>query len=160
MSFMKSELTVKFVKTHPDAVIPQPAHDMGDAGFDIYAVEDTLLPSGEVTIVKTGLQLADCRLEDLKGNQFFLDIRSRSGLSRQLVFPVTGTVDCIYRGEIGVVLANLGKKDYQIQKGDRIAQMVIQQIIANGPSVVVNFVETDQVTETKRGARGYGSTGT
>lgn len=150
------KLEIKFVKVHPKAVIPHAAHPMGDAGYDLYAVEDTTIPPGEVVMVRTGLQLADCPLEDAQGNQYFLDIRSRSGLSRKLIFPVTGTVDVSYRGEMQVVLANLSKESYQVKTGERIAQMVVQQIVANGR---VSFEETQEVTQTARGAGGFGSTG-
>jgi dUTP pyrophosphatase len=75
------------------------------------------------------------------------------------VFPVTGTVDVNYRGEINVVLANLSKQPYQVKQGERVAQLVIQQIFANSPTYKVDFVETDVVTSTDRGAGGFGSTG-
>ena len=155
-------IDIDFVKTHPNAQLPKSAHGEGDAGFDIYAVEDQTLEPGAVTIVRTGLQLADnCMFNrnDEKDFEYYLDIRSRSGLSRKLVFPVTGTVDRNYRGEIGVVLANLGKEPYQIKQGDRIAQLVIQVIVSNGPANKVTFTETDTVKESNRGAGGFGSTG-
>jgi dUTP pyrophosphatase len=153
------QLTIKFIKTHPNAVMPKPAHQYGDAGFDIYAVEETVLPPGEVTVVRTGLQLADCPTNGINGAQYYLDIRSRSGLSRKLVFPVTGTVDVNYRGEIGVVLANFGKVPYVVNSGERVAQLVIQQIIANTPTMSVVFEETDSVADTDRGSGGFGSSG-
>jgi len=159
MAYIRQELKIKFIKTHPQAIIPKAAHDFGDAGFDLYAVEDVTLPPGEVTMVSTGLQLADCPLQDSSGDQYFLDIRSRSGLSRKLVFPVTGTVDVNYRGEMMVVLGNLGKEPYHVVKGERVAQLVIQRIIANSPSVKVSFEETTLATETDRGSNGFGSTG-
>lgn len=153
------QLTIKFIKTHPNAMLPKSAHQYGDAGFDIYAAEETTLPPGEVTIVRTGLQLADCPTNGMNGAQYFLDIRSRSGLSRKLIFPVTGTVDVNYRGEIGVVLANFSKETYVVNPGERVAQLVIQQIIANTPSMSVVFEETDSVADTDRGSAGFGSSG-
>ena len=153
------QLTIKFIKTHPSAMLPKSAHDYGDAGFDIYAVEETVLLPGEVTTVRTGLQLADCPINGMNGTQYFLDIRSRSGLSRKLIFPVTGTVDVNYRGEIGVVLANFSKEPYVVNHGERVAQLVIQQIIANTPSMSVVFEETDSVADTDRGSAGFGSSG-
>jgi dUTP pyrophosphatase len=152
-------LTIKFLKTHPVAVLPSYAHEHGDAGFDLYAVEDTLLRVGKATLVRTGLVLADSPLVDEKGNSYFFDVRSRSGLSKNLVFPVTGTVDVNYRGEIFVVLANLGGEDYQVKARDRIAQMVIQQIMAPTPYCNITFEEAKKVEETVRGAGGFGSTG-
>lgn len=154
-----AQLTIKFIKTHPNAMLPKSAHQYGDAGFDIYATEETVLPPGEVTIVRTGLQLADCPTDSMNGGQYYLDIRSRSGLSRKLIFPVTGTVDVNYRGEIGVVLANFSKEAYVVNTGERVAQLVIQQIISNTPSMSVVFEETDSVADTDRGPAGFGSSG-
>ena len=159
MAYLREELKISFIKIHPQAIIPKAAHEFGDAGFDLYAVEDITLPPGEVTMVSTGLQLADCPLQDSHGDQYFLDIRSRSGLARKLVFPVTGTVDVNYRGEMMVVLGNLGKEPYHVVQGERVAQLVIQKIVANSPMVKVCFEETNLVTETERGSNGFGSTG-
>lgn len=159
MACLRNDFIVQFVKVHPNAQLPKCAHPQGDAGFDLYAVEDQTLEPGTVSMIPTGLQLANCPTIDQEGNQYYLDIRSRSGLSKKLVFPVTGTVDRNYRGEINVVLANMGKESYQIKKGERIAQLVIQLIVANGPTSKVVFVETDKVLETDRGAGGFGSTG-
>lgn len=153
------DFIIKFVKTHPNAQLPRCAHEFGDAGFDIHAVEDQTLEPGVASLVRTGLQLADCPLTDNQGYQYYLDIQSRSGLSRKLVFPVTGTVDQNYRGEISVVLANLGKEPYHIKQGERVAQLVIQLIVANGPDSKVVFMETDIVIDTVRGSGGFGSTG-
>ncbi len=160
---ISTQVHIEFVKTHPNAELPKSAHEEGDAGFDIYAVEDQTLEPGTVTVVRTGLQLAG--IQSIRADlgvtrhEYFLDIRSRSGLSRKLVFPVTGTVDRNYRGEIGVVLANLGKEPYSIKQGDRIAQLVVQLIVANGPHNRVTFTETDTVKDSNRGTGGFGSTG-
>lgn len=153
------ELEIQFVKVHPNAQLPKSAHEFGDAGFDLYAVEDRVMSPGAVTVLRTGLQLANCPDTLPDGNQYYLDIRSRSGLSRNLIFPVTGTVDRNYRGEIGVVLANMNTQPYQIKQGDRIAQMVVQVIYANGPTTRVKFSETTEVTESDRGSGGFGSSG-
>lgn len=154
------QFDIQFVKTHPNAQLPKSAHAEGDAGFDIYAVEDQTLEPGTVTVVPTGLQLANINaFWHTSSFEYFLDIRSRSGLSRKLVFPVTGTVDRNYRGEIGVVLANLGKEPYQIKQGDRIAQLVIQLIVSNGPYNSVTFTETNTIEQSNRGSGGFGSTG-
>ena len=160
MSHIRKNFVVKFVKTHPNAKLPCSAHEQGDAGFDLYAVENQTLEPGTVSMVRTGLILADCLEQEKECNyQYFFDIRSRSGLSKHLVFPVTGTVDRNYRGEINVVLANLGKEPYHVKQGERIAQLVIQLIIANGPVSKVVFEETDEVIPTDRGSGGFGSTG-
>ena len=157
MHQQKQHLNIKFIKIHPNAKIPKAAHEKGDAGFDLFAVEDITLLNGEVTIVTTGLQLADA--PETYNTEYYLDVRSRSGLSRKLIFPVTGTVDVDYRGVVGVVLANLGKEPYHVKAGERIAQMVIQKIFANSSFTDVTFEETDQITSTERGDAGYGSSG-
>lgn len=160
MAYFRKNFVVKFVKVHPNAQLPRCAHEQGDAGFDLYAVEDKVLEPGTVSMVPTGLLLADCPSMEAEGcYQYYLDIRSRSGLSKHLVFPVTGTVDRNYRGEINVVLANLGKEHYEIKQGERIAQLVIQLIVANGPASKVVFEETGEVIPTDRGSGGFGSTG-
>lgn len=159
MAHIRQELVIKFIKVHPDAVIPQAAHTFGDAGYDLYAVEDVLLTAGEATVIRTGLQLADCPLTDNENNSYFLDIRSRSGLSRKMVIPLTGTIDVNYRGEMGIVLGNLGREPYLVKKGDRVAQLVIQQIVADSQTCKVRFVETTELVETERGSGGFGSTG-
>ena len=159
MAYIRRDFIIKFVKVHPNAQLPKCAHEQGDAGFDIHAVQDQTLEPGTVSLVPTGLQLANCPFMEDEGHQYYLDIRSRSGLSRKLVFPVTGTVDRNYRGEMNVVLANLGKEPYHIKQGERIAQLVVQLIIANGPCSKVVFEETDTVVDTARGAGGFGSTG-
>lgn len=155
-------VSIQFVKVHPNAQLPKSAHEQGDAGFDLYAVEDQVLEPGSVTMVRTGLQLADCNFSSSVGYEqfeYFLEIRSRSGLSRKMIFPVTGTVDRNYRGEIQVVLANFGKEAFAIKQGERIAQLVVQLIVANGPWNKVEFTEVDSVVESNRGAGGFGSTG-
>jgi dUTP pyrophosphatase len=162
------QVHIDFVKTHPNAQLPKSAHQEGDAGFDIYAVEDQVLEPGTVSVVRTGLQLAGTDMWSTgrpdkvvyrSEFEYYLDVRSRSGLSRKLVFPVTGTVDRNYRGEIGVVLANLGKEPYILKQGDRIAQLVVQLIVANGPHNRVVFSEVNTIKESNRGAGGFGSTG-
>lgn len=156
------QLTVKFKQLTPTAKLPTAAHEYGDAGFDLYADTTITLPVGKATMVPTGLQLADCPFTITSDDRsaYFLDVRSRSGLSQKLVFPVTGTVDVAYRGEIKVILANLGAEDYLVKAGDRIAQLVIQKIMVNTPGFnMVSFEFTDKVVETHRGGTGFGSSG-
>ena len=149
-----------FKKVHPDAKIPTYAHH-GDAGMDVYAVEDTLLPVGQPTLVSTGL-VAEIP------TGYELQVRPRSGLALRgvTVFNAPGTIDCQYRGSIGVILlAVVGTQysrnvetgnvteQYYIRKGDRIAQLVLAPVTRCEP------VEVDEVSDTERGAGGFGSTG-
>ena len=158
-----------FKKVHPDAKIPTYAHK-GDAGMDVYAVEDVVLKPFTPTLVKTGLVA-----EIPRG--FEIQVRPRSGLALKEAITVwnsPGTVDCGYRAEIGVILlwcpnviaedSGYGEgwriaipfgssREFKIKKGDRIAQFVV------APVTRVEPVEVTKVTDTERGQGGFGSTG-
>jgi dUTP pyrophosphatase len=152
----KKKVTVKFKKLRPDAVIPQ-YKTAGAAGFDLASAEDLIIHPGETVLVKTGLAV-----EIPPGYE--MQVRPRSGVSLKtpLINKNTiGTVDSDYRGEIGVVLHNLVLegdgpevgRPWPIMKGDRIAQGVIKAV----PEVEI--VEAMFLSETERGAGGFGSTG-
>ncbi|MQY76672.1 MAG: dUTP diphosphatase [Spirochaeta sp.] len=121
------------------------------AGADLQAAveEDLLLKPGQRELVPTGL-----RIELPEG--FEAQIRPRSGLAVKqgiTIVNAPGTIDSDYRGEIKVLLINLGHSDYVIKRGDRIAQMVIC------PVVTANFIMQESLNETFRGRGGFGSTG-
>lgn len=141
---------VKIVKLDEDAILPKYAKD-GDAGADIYSIEDTKLFNGDTVVVKTGLSI---ELPDRHEAQ----IRSRSGLAAKhgiFVLNSPGTIDCGYRGEICVILHKTSQtmSPFEIKKGDRIAQMVIK------PVEQAIFEVTDSLSETQRGTGGFGHTG-
>lgn len=122
------------------------------AGMDIRAYTDEiiLLKPGERTLVKTGLFI-----ELPIGME--AQVRPRSGLALKkgiTVLNAPGTIDADYRGEIGVILINLSQEDFRIENGERIAQLVF----AKHESIA--WEETTTLTETERGAGGFGSTGT
>lgn len=122
---------------------------VGDAGYDLFANENTIIPSKGVGLVHTGLYLAI-------PSGYVGDVRSRSGLalkSQVFVLNSPGTIDTSYRGEIGVILYNLGNKDFCVSKGDRVAQLVIIKCES------VNFNIVDNISETDRKTNGFGSTG-
>lgn len=123
----------------------------GASGMDLYAAtnEDVVIKSGEISLIPTGIAIA-------VPEGFECQIRSRSGLSlKQGLFCLNspGTVDSDYRGEIKVILANFSKEDRKIQKGDRIAQMVIAKYEK------VELIEVEELDSTDRGDGGFGSTG-
>lgn len=123
----------------------------GAAGADLCAwIEQPVsLEVGKSMIVPTGLYV-----EIPEG--FEIQIRPRSGLAAKngiTVLNTPGTIDCDYRGEIGVILINHGTQPFNIAKGDRIAQMVV------APVVRAEFVAADELDVTERGAGGFGSTG-
>jgi dUTP pyrophosphatase len=134
-------------RLHADAVLPVYKHP-GDAGMDLSAVEAVTVAPGEIVAVPTGLAFA------IPDGYVGL-VHPRSGLaSRGLtVANAPGTIDAGYRGEVKVLLINLGREIFAIEKGDRIAQMVIQQV-AHLP-----LVESANLDDTLRGSGGFGSTG-
>lgn len=130
-----------------------PAYEtMASAGMDLRAsIESpiTLKPLDR-TIVKTGLFIE-------LPNGYEAQVRPRSGLAAKkgiTVLNSPGTIDADYRGEIGVILVNLSNEDFTIENGERIAQMIISK---HGRAV---FEEVNKLSETDRGAGGFGSTGT
>ena len=172
-------MNIKIKRLNPDIPIPIYATEQA-AGFDLIAGEEVIIPPEETRLVKTGLSI-----ELPQGYE--LQIRPRSGITLKAKLRVQlGTIDADYRGEIGVIVDNLnrlfyadgwgpplegtvyfldgtevyqyGEKKYKhgtyvIRKGDRIAQGII------APVVQANFVEVDELSETKRGNGGFGHTG-
>ena len=124
----------------------------GSSGMDIAAhIENNIIINpGEKALVSTGLSVAIP-----KGYE--IQIRPRSGLAAKkniTVLNTPGTIDADYRGEIKVILINLGKEKFIIENGERIAQMVVC------PVVQANLEEVEELSSTERGSSGFGSTGT
>lgn len=142
-------MKVKIKRLHADAQIPQYAHGpLEDAGMDLHAVEDATLEPQVAKLVATGLSI-----EVPPGYEAQLRPRSGLALKHAITLPNSpATIDPGYRGEVKVILLNLGKQPYQVTKGDRIAQMVIAKYEA------VEFDETD-LSDSNRGAGGFGSSG-
>ena len=141
-------MTLRFKRIHPDAVLPSYAHP-SDAGMDVRSVEALTLAPGKRALVHTGLVM-------LLPPLYEAQVRPRSGLALKngvTVLNTPGTIDSGYRGEVGVILINLGDNDFEVKKGDKIAQLVI------APVTQPEIVETAEVDETDRGAGGFGSTG-
>jgi dUTP pyrophosphatase len=139
---------LKIMKTNPFAVIPKYANP-GDAGMDLYAVSYHILEPGDICLVPIGI-----KVEFPVGYE--LQIRPRSGLALKYGISVVntpGTVDAGYRGEIGVILINHGKEQFRIERGDRIAQAVLKKVER------ADIKEVTELSETKRGEGGYGSSG-
>jgi dUTP pyrophosphatase len=128
------------------------------SGQDLYAIEDVAIAPGHHVLVRTGLAVES--VEDAYGVD--IQIRSRSGMAaKHAVFVLNspGTIDADYRGEIKVILMNLGDETYHISRGDRIAQMVLGAL--RSMPVLVREIDSESVpnTPTKRGHGGFGSTG-
>ena len=142
------EQIVRFKKLTPDAVLPSYAHP-GDAGMDLTSIEEVELPPGEIRLVKTGLAMTLPSGTEAQ-------VRPRSGLAAKhgvTVANTPGTIDEGYRGEICVILVNLGKAPFRVDKGMRIAQMVI------APVLRVGVAEVSELSDTERGTGGFGSSG-
>lgn len=144
------QITVNIKRLCEDVVLPSYAYT-GDAGLDIRCIEDVDLQPLERKLVSTGLAIA---LPD--GYAGFMQPRSGLAIKRGLsIVNTPGLIDAHYRGELKVILINLNKDEViHLDKGERIAQLVIQQV----PAVVLN--EVDELDETDRGAGGFGSSGT
>ena len=137
------ELKVK--RIHPEAKLPVYGHP-GDAGLDLFSVADRELAPGEVFAVPTGVQIA------VPPGHVGL-VWDKSGISLKGVHRLAGVIDAGYRGEIQVVMINLGGTPFAIRKGMKIAQMLVQ------PVTSVTVVESDALDDTSRGEGGFGSTG-
>ena len=137
------ELKVK--RIHPEAKLPVYGHP-GDAGLDLFSVVDRELRPGEVFAVPTGVQVA------IPAGHVGL-VWDKSGVSLQGVHRLAGVVDSGYRGEVQVVMINLGAAPFAVKKGMKIAQMLVQPVAA------VSVVEAESLDDTSRGQRGFGSTG-
>ena len=121
----------------------------GAAGMDVVAAEDVTLAPGGRHAVATGLALA-------VPDGFELQVRPRSGLALKhgISLPNTpGTIDSDYRGELKIILINLGDRAFEVRRGDRIAQLVL------APVVRATWLKVDELDETQRGEGGFGSTG-
>lgn len=137
------ELKVK--KIHKDAKLPFYGHK-GDAGLDLFSCMDEVVGVREVKPIPTGIQLAIP--EGCVGL-----IWDKSGISLKGVHRLAGVVDSGYRGEVRVVMVNLGEEPFVIKQGMKIAQLLIQ------PVGNVEVIETEDLGETPRGEAGFGSTG-
>jgi len=130
--------------------LPLPSYaSAGAAGLDVVAAEKLTLGPGERHAVATGFSMAI-------PEGYEVQVRPRSGLALKhgiTCLNTPGTIDSDYRGEVKVILANLGQEPFEIARGDRIAQLV------PAPVQRAVFHEVDNLDETERGAGGFGSTG-
>ncbi len=144
-------IEIKFKKTHPDAVLPSannPEWGTGDTGYDLTSVEETVVPAKGSVVVPVGLSLAYLS----KGYWFRIEARSGLGFKHSIQ-PHLGVIDNGYRGDLGVKLYNFGDTDYSVSKGERIAQIVLYELL----QPEVEF--TDEQYESTRGEAGFGSSG-
>ena len=138
-------MELKIKKIHKDAKLPHYGHK-GDAGLDIFSTIDCVLRKREVKAIPTGIKVA------IPEGYVGL-IWDKSGVSLEGVHRLAGVVDSGYRGEVKIVMANLSDEPFSIEKGMKIAQLLIQ------PVVEVEVVEVEDLEATPRGENGFGSTG-
>ena len=142
------KLNLKVKKLNPAATLPSYARE-GDAGLDLFAVKAMVIEPGKSALVPTGIAI-----ELPSGTE--AQVRPRSGLALKhaiTVLNTPGTVDEGYRGEVGVILINHGATAFAVEAGMKIAQMVVS------PRIQVAVVEVPELSDTQRGAGGFGSTG-
>ena len=143
----RTSISVKIKKLNPDAIIPSYANPT-DAGADISAIEDTTIEPNETKIIKTGIAIS-------MPTGYMIQIYPRSGLSAKTGLRIAnsvGIVDASYNKEIGVIITNTAATPYTIEKGARIAQLVIM------PVPMIKWEEVEELEDSGRG--GFGSTGT
>ena len=141
-------LTVKVKKLHPSAQPPRYAHTgaWGDLAADLHAVDNASLAPGETKAIATGIALE-------LPSEYGALVEDRSGLALRGLTTLAGVIDPGYRGEIKVVLTNLGSEPKHIVAGDRIAQL---RLVRRYEAI---FEEVEELIETPRGTGGFGSTG-
>lgn len=146
----KVKLLVKRVEGSQDIPLPRYMSE-GAAGMDLYAAvsEPVTLRPGQIKLIPTGLKIS-------LPHGYEAQIRPRSGLALKYGISMVntpGTIDADYRGEIGIIMINFGQQDFVINRGERVAQMVINQVAQ------AVLVETETLEETERSSGGFGHTG-
>ncbi len=142
-------MILRVERLNDDAVLPHYAHP-GDAGLDLFANEEVELATGATAMVRTGI-----RIELPPGTEGQVRPRSGMALKHQItVLNAPGTIDEGYRGEVGVILTNLGTDHFHVEKGMKIAQLLVKPVLR------VDVEEASSLSETRRGEGGFGSTGT
>ena len=144
-------MELKFKKINPEAKLPTRKTNKGDGtddtGWDVYSVEDKIIPAKGSAVVDVGLKFAYIT------PGYWVKVEGRSGLGfKHDVIPHGGIIDNSYTGNAGIKLRNLSNVDYEVKKGDRIAQFVVYPLIET-------VVSEGEIQETDRGANGFGSSG-
>lgn len=149
---MNKQIILKVKKTEDALDLPLPRYmSAGAAGMDIYAkvASETIIKKGDIKLIETGIMIE-------VPDGYEVQVRPRSGLALNhgiTLLNTPGTIDSDYRGEIKVILINLGHENFIIKRGLRIAQMIISKI--EKPTII----EVNELSKTIRGNGGFGHTG-
>lgn len=142
-------MKIEIVRLDKSLPLPAYQHVGEDVGLDLMSAEEAIIKSGESRLIKTGIKLAIPQ-----GYGGFVYPRSGLALKHGIsVLNSVGVIDPGYRGELGVILINHGKEDFKINKGDRIAQLIIHKIYQ------IEWEEVEELSDSKRGKGGFGYTG-
>lgn len=136
---------LKVKRLLPDAVLPTVAHPGEDIGYDLYSVEDLTISARGAAGVPTGIAI---EFVPAAGGI----VKTRSGLAKKRLMCNAGVIDAGYRGEIVVLMENLGDQPYTIRKGDKIAQLLEHPFLAGQ-------VLEGELSDAARGVKGFGSSG-
>ena len=136
---------LKVKKLSPEAVLPTVAHPGEDIGYDLYSCENITLPARGAAGVHTGIAI---EFAPTAGGI----VKTRSGMAKKRLLCNAGVIDAGYRGEVIVLMENLGDAPYSIRKGDKIAQLLEHPFLAGE-------VVEDDLSEAVRGVKGFGSSG-
>lgn len=137
--------SLNILRVSPDATLPTRAHH-DDAGLDLYSLEDILIEPGHGKVSRTGIALG-------LPKGFVALVADRSSMAKRGLKTAGGVIDAGYRGEIHIVMWNIGSEPTHIKRGERIAQLLIFPVA----TPAVNEVST--LDDTARGAKGFGSSG-
>ena len=140
-------LRVKLLK--PEAKAPTIAHPGEDLGYDIFSAETVTIPARGHHIVSTGISIE----VDIDGTPAGALSRDKSSMAARRVICTAGVIDSGYRGEIRIVMENLGDQPAEIHQGDKIANLIPYPVLTSGVEVV------EELAESRRNAGGFGSTG-
>ena len=136
---------LKVKRLSPEALLPTVAHPGEDIGYDLYSSEDLSIPARGAAGVRTGIAIEFVPAAGAI-------VKTRSGLARKRLMCNAGVIDAGYRGEIIVLMENLGEEAYTIRKGDKIAQLLEHPFLAGE-------VSEGELGDAARGAKGFGSSG-
>lgn len=141
-------LRVKLLR--PEAKAPTIAHPGEDLGYDLYAAETVAFPARGHAVVPTGVAI---ELTTADGTPMGALVRDRSSMAARRIITTAGVIDAGYRGEVKIVMENLGDADQTIHAGDKIANLLPYPVLTTAVEVV------DDLADSKRGTGGFGSSG-